>query len=223
MKKIFTSLALFFIVQIWLPEPVSAVENDFGQWNFTTINLPLGEKFFIQELLNTRVNDNMSDVALFFTRTGLAYRLNKHTSLWVGYDWFAIFNEPFTHENAVWAQVMVNHELAGNRIMHRLRQEYNFIPHDEDVPTLRYMLRLDRDMPLIKNEKFTFITWDEAFVNYNDNRGVPSGFAQNRYFIGGGYRVNQNLALELGYMLQHVINDEDRLNHWLLTNIIIDI
>jgi hypothetical protein len=220
MKK--ALIVLILLAQMLLPERASAVKNDFGQWNFTTINIPLGEKFFIQELINTRINDNMSDIGLFFTRTGLAYRLNKHTSLWVGYDWFAIFNEPFTHENAVWGQVMVNHEIGKNRIMHRLRQEHNFIPHDEDVPTLRYMLRLDRDLPLVKNEKFTLITWDEAFVNYNDNRGVPSGFAQNRYFIGAGYRINHNLALELGYMLQHVINDEDSLNHWILSNVVID-
>jgi hypothetical protein len=64
-KFVFVPLLLLCFLNI---RPVTAVVNDFGEWNFTTINLPLTDKFSLQEVINTRVNEDWSHFGLLFNK-----------------------------------------------------------------------------------------------------------------------------------------------------------
>lgn len=225
MSKIhFCKVILVFISLATSLHPCRAkTSNDFGQWNFVTITIPITDKLFCQEVINTRVQDNFSELSTLFLRSGLAYQVHPQVSLWVGHDWFGFFGEKFSHDNAIWGQALITHKHNKYSFMHRIRQEHNFIPHQGDIVTLRYMARMDRKMPFSKNPRIGLIVWNEAFVNYNSNDTSNAGFVQNRIFTGAGYKFNEHMALELGYMLQHINNDDDKLNHWLLSNIVINL
>jgi hypothetical protein len=224
-KLIQLSQIIFFaILVLSSSNPSQAkVSNDFGNWNFTTITVPINDKFSFQEVINTRVQENFTDLSILFLRSGLAYHLTPHVSLWLGHDWFGFYNQDFSHKNTIWEQVLITHKYRKYSFLHRIRQEQNLIPHDGDIATLRYLARVDRPMPLIKNKKVTLIIWDEAFVNFNSNNTNNAGFAENRIFTGAGYQFNKNLALELGYMLQYLNKNDDVLNHWLFSNLVINL
>lgn len=200
------------------------VNNDFGDWTFTTINVPLPGKFDFQEVINTRVNEDWSHFSTVFLRSSVAYHLTPHVSLWAGHDWFGNFNDGFSYENRVWEQVMINHKLEKYNFSHRIRQEERIFPNNTGVATLRYLARVDHPMPYIKNDKWSLIAWDEIFVNENSNSANQAGYAENRAFAGAGYKFNDNIALELGYMMQHLHRPgDDGLNHWLFSNLVINL
>lgn len=77
---------------------------------------------------------------------------------------------------------------------------------------MRYRLRTE--VPLKKNagnkNSWTFILQDEVFIGWGKNIGV-NVFDQNRLAVLLGYKLNQNIKMEAGYLNQ-ILQQGKRIN-----------
>jgi len=68
---------------------------------------------------------------------------------------------------------------------------------------VRHLLRFVK--PLDAKNRWLAIASDELFWNLNDtDNGPVSGFDQNRFYVAGGYNVNPQTRVELGYQLVNI-------------------
>ena len=203
--------------------PCKAVGNDLGLWTPVWITLPINEKFSSQLEISPRLQDNVTKFRQLFIRPSLTYKLNKFFSFTQGYSWNPMFN-PYWNRNIIWEQVQLSNDFPKLRFENRFRLEERFIKDIIGVP-LRGRYRIGTWIPIDKEKKWTFVTWDEIFVNFNSSpQGPQGGFDRNWFFAGINKKVSENVNLEGGYMFQY-INDrspkQDLLNHVILVNLYI--
>jgi Protein of unknown function (DUF2490) len=149
-------------------------------------------------------------------RTALQFKPNSNVALAAGYaqaETFAYGDYPIASngtfpEHRLFEQVLLKQSLSKLSISHRFRIEQRFIgrvkagTHREIEDWLfsnrfRYMLKLQ--YPFSKN----FYGWcgDELMLNAGKTVGVNI-FDQNRIHLNLGYKVNNKMAVELGYINQ---------------------
>lgn len=129
----------------------------------------------------------------------------------------------FFPELRVSPQVILSQQLNRLRIDHRLRYEFRWLGANEPIDSKsflyggdfsnslfkkRFRYQIKGSMPLGK-EKMEDKTWylqayNELMINMGENVPNLNIFDQNRVLIGLGYRINQHLTVEMGYMQQSV-------------------
>lgn len=71
----------------------------------------------------------------------------------------------------------------------------------------RFRYRLSAKVPILKSKEkeYFLLGWNELFFTNNE-----PFFERNRLFLGGGFDINENLAIQTGYIYQfdYKINDE---------------
>jgi hypothetical protein len=71
----------------------------------------------------------------------------------------------------------------------------------------RFRYRLSAKVPILKSKEkeYFLLGWNELFFTNNE-----PFFERNRLFLGGGFDINKNLAIQTGYIYQfdYKINDE---------------
>ncbi len=149
-------------------------------------------------------------------RTALQYKPNNNIALTAGYaqaETFAYGDFPIASngtfpEHRLFEQVLMKQSLSKLNISHRFRIEQRFIGRvkagtDREIEKwllsnrFRYMLKLQ--YPFNKN----FYGWcgDELMLSAGKNVGVNI-FDQNRIHLNLGYKVNNRISVELGYINQ---------------------
>ena len=221
MYKIDKYLLLMILLILISSCPCKAVENDLGLWTPVLITLPLNEKFSSQLEINPRLQNNVTKFNQLFIRPSLTYSLNKFLSFTQGYSWNPEFN-PFLNRSRIWEQVQLNNDFSKLRLENRFRLEEKFIEHVSGVPISgRY--RIGAWIPIDKKGKWTFVTWDEIFVNFNScPHGPQRGVDRNWLFAGINKKISDNVTLEGGYIFQYINNrspGQDLLNHVILVNL----
>ena len=102
-----------------------------------------------------------------------------------------------------------------NKINSRIRAEYRDIKdaagNFEQVFRGRYMLRYQRLLNHKEYEKHSIysILFDEIFINGGSATTGYKTFDQNRVFLGLGYNITTNIAIETGYLNQYVYHAHD--------------
>ncbi|WP_149524507.1 DUF2490 domain-containing protein [Sphingobacterium hotanense] len=113
-------------------------------------------------------------------------------------------NAPF-NEHRIFQDFVLTHVLKSTRIRHRLRLEERFIEDRDVYGRARYCLFAD--IPLSEknfNAGGTYLAlYEEAFINVLQP-STQKTFDRNRIYAGVGYKVKDNLGIQLGSMLQHV-------------------
>ena len=221
MYKINKYLLLIILLVFISSCPCKAVQNDLGLWTPVWITLPVNEKISTQLEISLRNQDNVTRFDQLFIRPSVTYLLNKHLSLTQGYSWNPIFH-PFKNNQRIWEQVQLSNDFSKLRLENRFRLEERFIENVSGLP-IRGRYRIGTWIPLDKEKKWTFVTWDEIFVNFNSRPGGPQGgFDRNWLFAGINKKISENVNLEGGYMFQYVNNkspSKDFLNHVILINL----
>ncbi len=167
---------------------------------------------------------NTSAFSQGMVRTGLGYKLNEQSSVWLGYAWVPT-DEPFSKtafdEHRLWEQFLWSDKFSFGTLTSRSRLEQRFIPTGSQVGwRFRQMVKVSVPMPFAPD--FSFVASDEYFANFNKtNFGADDGFDQNRAFAGIGYNFNKNIKTEIGYMNQYIRKPvgPDRMDNILSVNL----
>ena len=219
-KQLISSLLIILLVFI-SSCPCKAVENDLGLWTPVFITLPINKKVSSQLEINPRLQDDVTKFNQLFIRPSLTYNLNKFLSFTQGYSWNPLFH-PFKNNQRIWQQVQLSNDFSKLRFENRFRLEERFIEGVSGVP-VRGRYRIGTWIPLDKEKKWTFVTWDEIFVNFNSRpNGPQAGYDRNWLFTGINKKISENVNLEGGYMFQYINNTspaQDLLNHVILVNL----
>lgn len=187
---------------------VSASASDTQLWNAIAINGPVKDdsKLLLWFDGHARSRDNVSDLGVSIIRPALGWRVNSKLSLWAGYASVVARNEngPNLRENRIWQQATYPiGTFMGGRLSGRTRLEQRFADRGDDTGwRIRQFVRFARPFD---DPKYSFIAWNELFVDLNDvDWGPRAGYGQNRTFVGAGWQVAKNLRLEGGYLLNHI-------------------
>lgn len=153
-------------------------------------------------------------------RTGINYAVRKDVSLNAGYafaqtytysDYPATFAFP---EHRIFEQVVIKNPIGCIDLSHRFTLEQRFvarvtmpngIKNTEYFFLNRMRYRVRGEISLHKKDApekpWSIIAQDEVFIGWGKNMGANT-FDQNRLAVLLGYRLNQNIKIEAGYLNQ---------------------
>lgn len=183
-------------------------------------NTQLGDsKFALHHELQLRDHQFIGDHNQTLLRFGLQYNMSKKVALTAGYAYvhnekMGSPNEPFS-ENRIYQEALIKHQISILQLRHRFRLEERFVENRQFSGRARYSLFLD--IPLTPKKMAAggvyAALYNELFINaiYGGEQliGVPSspsdtGFDRNRLYSGVGYKLRDNLGVQIGYMRQNV-------------------
>lgn len=189
---------LFFISLLLLGSAHAAEHSSdawFGFFNKTTLN----ETVSLWTETQLRYDINSQSMQQTLVRTGPLFDLG-HYELGILY---AYIDSDNSKEHRLALQHVINYgEFFRSLFSHRIRLEYRYREGATNLPErFRYALRAQGN----SSRRFNHVIWDEVFLNLRKSAAIQSEtFDRNRLFIGGRYTVNNNMAVEAGYLNQYV-------------------
>ena len=217
-------LAIAAVAICFIPvKQVRATESDPGVWTIFSTTDSISRdgsstRWHYWFDAQARYFDIGSGTNQWLVRPGIGYEFANGVQAWGGYARFRSRNRSgrVADENRYWQQVNWRAgQWQGGRFTMRVRLEQRSVDIGDDLGVvLRFMTKYVR--PLAGNKDRSLIIGVEPFVNLRDTDwGSDSGLAQNRIFVGAGWRVSNKLTMETGYMNQYLWVDgaEDRMNH----------
>ena len=156
-------------------------------------------------------------------RVGLNYQLNPKMEARVGYAWIETFpygdipingmGRTFT-EHRTFQMLTLTDKIAAFGLSHRFMLEQRWVGRyssanvvkEDEFPflnRLRYMFRVQRPFKgdVIKNKTAYVAAYNEIFLGFGKNVN-ENVFDQNRTGLLVGYRFNDNIRIEGGYLNQ---------------------
>src|SRR5690606_8217081 len=181
-------------------------ESDLGNWLIYFGNKNIDSKFNWHHEVQYRNYDALGDLEQLLLRTGIGYNLTENNNnILLGYGY--ILSENYIgdtdekidiNEHRIYQQFITKQNIHIVSLQHRYRFEQRFV---EDDFKLRFRYFLGLNIPLnikILEDKTLYLSaYNEIFLNTKDNV-----FDRNRLYGGLGYKINQQLRFELGYMNQ---------------------
>lgn len=187
----------------------------FGQSKFKD------SKFSIHHEVQLRDHQLFGDHNQSLIRVGGQYQMTPKLQLTAGYAYIhsesaGSPNKPFG-ENRIYQEAVIAHGIHTHKMRHRFRVEERFIENQDFRGRLRYCLFYELPLTSQQFQKggLYLAFYDEVFLNVGDTDAVDT-FDRNRLYAGLGFKVKDNLGLQLGYMLQHVGKNKGS-NHILLS------
>ncbi|VAV85266.1 hypothetical protein MNBD_BACTEROID02-1571 [hydrothermal vent metagenome] len=194
------------ITLLILPVLAISQESNFGNWLLYIGNKQINEKWNIHNEVQYRNYNAIGDLEQLLIRVGLGYNLtDKNNNLLLGYgyilsnNYLGDVNEKISvNEHRIFQQFISKQNVGKLKLSHRYRFEQRFIENDFKL-RLRYFLGLN--IPLSKkeigNNTYYISAYNEIFLNTK-----TSIFDRNRVYAGIGYRINNSIKIEAGYMNQ---------------------
>jgi long-subunit fatty acid transport protein len=197
-------------------------KNNIGWYNFNS-TFKLNKKFGIHTEYQWRRDNYISNWQQSLLRLGINYQLNPSVQFRVGYAWIETFaygetpinsfGKDFT-EHRSFEMVTLSNKVGIVDFSHRFMLEQRWIGRYTNLNLskedqylfsnrMRYMFRAQ--FPLkgktISKKTPYFAFYDEIFIGFgkNVNQNI---FDQNRLGILFGYKINENLKFEGGYLNQ---------------------
>lgn len=196
---------------------VYSQSSDFGNWFIYFGNKQINEKWNWHHEVQYRNYNFIGDLEQLLLRTGIGYNLTeKNNNILLGYGYILSENyigqtdDKFSvNEHRVYQQFITKQNIGPVKVQHRYRFEQRFVESDFRM-RFRYFLGLN--IPLSQSEKavknWYVSVYNEIFLNTDS----PI-FDRNRLYGGLGYKLNDKLRFELGYMNQFFeTTSRDQLN-----------
>ncbi|MGB4845883.1 MAG: DUF2490 domain-containing protein [Ferruginibacter sp.] len=222
MKNIITAVTfLLFSSFSFAQEQRLADHNTIG-WFAYTGSFKIKPKLAIHTEYQWRRVETIKNWQQGLFRTGLNYAVRKDVNIIVGYafaqtyvygDYPPAFAFP---EHRIFEQVIIKNSVGSLDLSHRFTLEQRFVGRvgmpngnkNTDYPFLnRIRYRLRAELPLHKKsapkKPWSIIAQDEVFIGWGKNIGANI-FDQNRLGLLIGYKLNNILKLEAGYINQTV-------------------
>tara|TARA_R110001583_G_scaffold69148_2_gene196292 strand:+ start:1180 stop:1857 length:678 start_codon:yes stop_codon:yes gene_type:complete len=205
------------ILVLMLPILAAGQESDFGNWLIYIGNKKLNSKWNIHNEVQYRNYNAIGDLEQLLLRTGLGYNLTENNNnILLGYGYILSENyledsneKVSVKEHRIFQQFTTKQSVGKLKLNHRYRFEQRFIEDDFKL-RLRYFLALN--FPLSKKGMVSntvyLSAYNEIFLNTES-----SVFDRNRLYGGLGYKLNNTIKFEMGYMNQFFENSgRDQLN-----------
>lgn len=202
---------------LMLPCLILGQESNFGNWLIYFGNKQINTKWNWHHEVQYRNYDAIGDLEQLLLRTGLGYNLSENNNnILLGYGYILSENysdgtdEKFqVNEHRIYQQFITKHDLNRIPLQHRFRLEQRFV---EDEFKLRFRYFLGLNLPISNKEmidKTVYLSaYNEIFLNTKNEV-----FDRNRLYGGIGYKLNDSIRFELGYMNQFLdSNSRDQLN-----------
>ncbi len=197
---------LLLIAVFLLPLLVSAQESNLGNWLIYFGNKKLGDRFNWHHEVQYRNYNAIGDLEQLLLRTGIGYNLTENNhNLLVGYGFIRSENyfsdndtKVVVNEHRIYQQFITKQTANRIKLQHRYRFEQRFVEADYRM-RFRYFLSIN--VPLnhreMEDKTLYLSTYNEIFLN--SERVV---FDRNRLYGGLGYKLNNHVRFEAGYMNQ---------------------
>jgi hypothetical protein len=195
-----------------------AQESDLGNWMIYFGNKNFAERFNWHHEVQYRNYNAVGDLEQLLLRTGIGYNLTENNNnILLGYGF--ILGENYiddtdvkntVREHRIYQQFITRQKVSIVSLQHRYRFEQRFF---EDDFKMRFRYFLSLNVPLNKKEltdKTLYLSaYNEIFLNTTQG----NYFDRNRLYGGLGYKLNDKVKFELGYMNQFLPNNNrDQIN-----------
>lgn len=185
--------------------PLQAQDSPLGNWLIYFGNKKLPSNFNWHHEVQYRNYNAIGDLEQLLLRTGIGYNLTEdNNNLLMGYGFIHSQNytvngeKVATNEHRLYQQFITKQKIAFVQLQHRYRFEQRWI---DQLFKVRFRYFLSANIPLHNAEKndrtFYLSLYNEIFIQTEGNV-----FDRNRSYAGLGFRLNQFLRFELGYMNQ---------------------
>lgn len=197
---------LYLLLILFSTDSIIAQSNQVGNWIVYLGNQQLNKKWNIQSDVQFRNYQIFTQPNQLLVRAGLGYNLKEQNhNLLLGfayvktntYDILDQYKNSNT-ELRVYQQYLYKQKWHQNLLTHRVRLEERFFPHEFALRG-RYSFSVNRPFKgnvLGKNIGY-WASSNELFVNLHKIE-----FDRNRFYVGVGYGIVENIRIESGYMLQ---------------------
>jgi hypothetical protein len=208
---------------LWSQERVHT-HNNIGWYNYFG-TFKVAEKWGLHTEYQWRRNDVISEWQQGLLRVGVHYNPKPNIQLRAGYAWIETYpygeiplnglGRDFT-EHRIFEMLQINAKEGIVDLSHRFMLEQRFVGRYKSAEStgedkfplqnrIRYMIRTQ--LPL-KGKQMTDKTpyaalYDEVFIGFGNNVGA-NVFDQNRFGALLGYRFNNTVRVEGGYLYQLV-------------------
>ena len=166
-------------------------------------------KFSIHHEVQLRDYKLLGDHNQTLIRVGGQYQFKPYFQATIGYGFIhseaeGSPNRPFA-ENRIYQEGVFSHNVKQSKWRHRLRLEERFIENQDFRGRFRYCLFADVPLNSKQFDKdgVYLSFYNEVFLNISDEQTIKT-FDRNRAYAGVGYKLVENLGIQLGYMRQHV-------------------
>lgn len=193
------------VFALTLPLCSFSQDSSLGNWLIYIGNKKLNAKWNIHNEVQYRNYDAIGDLEQLLIRGGLGYNLTDNSNALLGYGYILSENyigetdeKVSINEHRIFQQFVTKQKLGKVNLSHRFRSEQRFVETDFKL-RMRYFLGINIPLQNLEsgNSPLYVSAYNEIFINLED-----SIFDRNRVFFGLGYKLNQTVKLELGYMNQ---------------------
>ena len=227
--KLILPLALVLFSQLSFSQEQRLADHNTIGWLAYTGTFKLKNKISLHTEYQWRRVNSLKNWQQGLLRTGVNFAIRKDVSINAGYA----FAETFPYgdfpvatafpEHRIFEQVIIKNPFGKMDISHRFTLEQRFVgkvviqngSKETDYTFLNRMRdRIRTELPLNKNKQeknvWSIMLLDEIFIGWGENIGANI-FDQNRLALLVGYKLNQKLKFEVGYLNQ-VLQQGKRVN-----------
>ncbi len=192
------------IAFLMLPMFSYSQDSNLGNWLIYIGNKKLNTKWNIHNEVQYRNYDAIGDLEQLLLRTGLGYNLseNNHNIL-LGYGYILSENyignsddKASVNEHRIFQQFTSKQSIGIVNLNHRYRFEQRFVEEDFKM-RFRYFLSVTVPFSKKESNKLYLSAYNEIFLNTES-----AVFDRNRVYGGLGFKINNNIKIEAGYMNQ---------------------
>jgi hypothetical protein len=193
-------------IVLMLPMLAQSQDSNLGNWLIYIGSKKVDSTWNIHSEIQYRNYDAIGDLEQLLLRTGVGYNLTENNNnLLLGYgyilseNYIADTNEKnAVNEHRIYQQFTTKQGVGKLKLKHRYRFEQRFVASDFKM-RFRYFLSLN--YPLIAKESSSKMLYASAYneIFLNTEKSV---FDRNRVFGGLGWKLNDNIKFEIGYMNQ---------------------
>ncbi len=211
-----TCIALIFCVLNFSTKGI-AQKSDLGNWIIYLGNKQINKRVNWHSEVQYRNYNIAGDLEQLLIRTAIGYNLTENNNnILLGYGFIRSENyagtgdtKTGTNEHRIYQQFITKQNFSRVYLQHRYRIEERFLKDDFKL-RFRYFLSLN--LPLnhakLTDNTLYLSAYNELFINTERTL-----FDRNRIYAGLGYKCNDFIKLELGYMNQVFnVNSRDQLN-----------
>ena len=215
-QNVYSMKKLIFLLFLSIPFLSFSQDSDLGNWLIYIGSKKIDKKFNLHHEVQYRNYNAIGDLEQLLLRTGIGMNLTENNNnLLLGYGFINSQNYIGTdekvgiNEHRIFQQFITKQKFSRVSIQHRYRFEQRWI---EDIFKLRFRYFLAIAVPLntptMMEKSWYFSTYNEIFLNTKGN-----AFDRNRLYVGLGYKLNNAVRFEVGYMNQFLSNgNRDQIN-----------